>query len=163
MSENYIVINGNRVDLTEEQVKALGTKVKVCNPYQRVFTNTEYWAIDCTDGVTTYTELGTSLNDRMYHACNYFTNSTTATQVALHQLLYRKLLKFAYDNDCTDLLPWNGDNYHYEIEKTTTGFTILGMVTNKSQNVYFSSEEGAKLAITKVIEPFMKEHPKFEW
>ena len=29
MSENYIVINGKRAELTEEQMKTLGVKVKV--------------------------------------------------------------------------------------------------------------------------------------
>ena len=34
MSENYIVINGKRAELTEEQMKVLGIKVKK-NPFDR--------------------------------------------------------------------------------------------------------------------------------
>ena len=30
-------------------------------------------------------------------------------------------------------------------------------------DVYFSSEKGAKCAIEEVVEPFMKEHPEFVW
>ena len=31
----------------------------------------------------------------------------------------------------------------------------------RSQEVYFSSEEGARSAIKEVVEPFVKEHPDF--
>lgn len=52
--------------------------------------------------------------NHMYRNCNYFNDKEFAQQVALHQLLYRKLLKFAYDNGCEDEA-WNGTNDHWLI------------------------------------------------
>ena len=44
MSDNYAVINGKRVELTDEQVKALGIKRK--NPFERVNEDERYYFID---------------------------------------------------------------------------------------------------------------------
>ena len=42
MSENYIVINGKRAELTEEQMKVLGIEVKK-NPFDRVSSDDRYY------------------------------------------------------------------------------------------------------------------------
>ena len=45
MNENYIVINGKRAELTEEQMKALGieTEEKRKNPFERVGNDNKYY------------------------------------------------------------------------------------------------------------------------
>lgn len=103
-------------------------------------------------------------NDQ-YNAANYFNNEYFANQVALHQLLYCKLLKYTYDNGCEDTAEWNGGNVHWFISYATDimAFIVREDFVFKAHNVYFSSEEGAELAIFEVVEPFMKEHPEFVW
>jgi hypothetical protein len=44
--DNYICINGNKVELTEEQIKQLGFEVKKKSPFERVELNNEYFYIE---------------------------------------------------------------------------------------------------------------------
>lgn len=39
------------------------------------------------------------VDEDMYNNTNYFNDEDFTNQVMLHQKLYRKLLKYAYDND----------------------------------------------------------------
>lgn len=165
MSENYIVINGNRVDLTEEQVEALGVKAKLYNPYQRLPKFQEYYTIDRL-GISRCTELNIVVDEDTHNLCNYFTNRSTVTQVYLHQLLYRKLLKFRCENGLIDTATWtDAKNIHYCIvfNVLLNKFSVVDDVARKFMYVYFSTKEGAERAIKEVVKPFIKEHPEFEW
>lgn len=104
-------------------------------------------------------------DDMSFECSNYFNDEDFAKQVALHQLLYRKLLKFAYDNRFEDAAEWNASNQHWHILycKYDDDFSVLSMKAIKDLSVYFSTKEGASRAITEVIRPFMKEHPEFVW
>lgn len=170
MSDNYAVINGKRIELTDEQVKALGIKRK--NPFERANPDADdkYYYIRVSGDVADYHDVNDNGDRLLYEASNYFNDEQFAEQVALHHLLYRKLLKFAYDNDCEDTAGWNGYSYHFYIryeyndgvDESALGVAVT--VMNKSVNeVYFSSNDAAFRAIKEVVEPFMKEHPEFVW
>lgn len=163
MNNNYAVINCKRVELTDEQVKALGIERK--NPFERVADGDPYYYIATDSYIHSVHENYDQCNYDAYYIVNYFNDKDFANQVALHQLLYRKLLKFAYDNEFEDTSEWNGSNQHWLIRcACDTGALIIGVDYDyKSQNVYFSSDEGAKRAGKEVIIPFMKEHPEFVW
>lgn len=162
--DNYAVINGKLVELTDEQVKALGVETRN-NPFDRVAKGETYsfvgsygYAVSCNDD-----RLPCDNNSFACH--NYFNDKDFANQVALHQLLYRKLLKFAYDNGCEDTAEWDGETEHWCIyygcrseQFNTTSHTCANHFA-----VYFSSDEAAEQAIKEVVEPFMKEHPDFVW
>lgn len=96
---------------------------------------------------------------------NYFNDKAFANQVALHQLFYRKLLKFAYDNGYEDKAEWNCTNRHWRIwyDHCNNVFDVGWSDIFQSSDVYFSTEEGAGRAIKEVVKPFMKEHPEFVW
>lgn len=162
MSDNYAVINGKRVELTDEQLKALGIERK--NPFERVNYNEAYYFVKKDGSVSSYTNANDGINRMLYDATNYFNDEDFAKQVALHQLLYRKLLKFAYDNGLEDN-EWNDRNDHWYIFYSYADECFDCVRNNgfKSQSVYFSSPEGASRAINEVIKPFMKEHPEFVW
>lgn len=163
MSENYAVINGKKIELTDEQAKALDVETKT-NPFNRVGLGS-YCYVPCIDGtVATYTENYGPSVDRMHRYCNYFNDKDFTKQVALHQLLYRKLLKFSYDDGCEDK-EWNGTNDHWIIlyHKSHDAFAVVNAHAAKELTVHFSTEEGASRAIKEVIRPFMKEHPDFVW
>lgn len=163
MSDNYIVINGKRIELTDEQLKALGIEVRK-NPFERVAKSEKYCYIDAFDEVHWFSDNMEQCDDESFECSNYFNDGDFAKQVALHQLLYRKLLKFAYDNGCEDK-EWNGTNDHWLIvyHPSIDNFIISNMQCAKEHSVYFSTEEGAGRAINEVIRPFMKEHPDFVW
>ena len=167
MSNNYAVINGKRVELTDEQVKAISTEIveMKTNPFNRMGLGSYYY-VPIYDGTArTFTEDNGITDTFMHLNGNYFNDKSFAQQVALHQLLYRKLLKFAYDNGFEDTAEWDGANKHWCIyygnsrKKFDTTWHDLAQYSY----VYFSSEKGAKAAIKEVIEPFMKEHPEFVW
>lgn len=164
MSENYIVINGKRMDLTDEQVKTLGIETRK-NPFERVEPGDDYYYVSSNNYVGAYTDSSDGMDNRLYAVSNYFNEKEFANQVALHQLLYRKLLKFAYDNGCEDT-EWDLNNRHYHIIGSFDG-KDFGFDSNdvfKQQGtVYFSSKEGALQAIKEVVKPFMKEHSDFVW
>ena len=110
MNNNYAVINGKRIELTDEQVKALGIKRK--NPFDRVEQFNKYYRVTDANQVDDYVEAFDSTDNRLHDVANYFNDKEFAEQVALHQLLYRKLLKFAYDSECEDTAEWDGGNEH---------------------------------------------------
>lgn len=164
MSDNYAVINGKRVELTDEQVKALGIETRK-NPFERVEQFSKYYRIADHSVVEDYVENNDSTDQHLYASVNYFNDKEFAQQVALHQLLYRKLLKFAYDNGFEDIEEWNGLNRHWYVFYNYAGecFNYYFNDEHKSQTVYFSSEKGAHRAIEEVVEPFVKKHPEFIW
>lgn len=163
MSENYIVINGKKMDLTDEQLKQLGIKVRK-NPFKRVKKDKKHYWITSNGKIDSYDEGGVSFDDALYAESNYFNDEAFAKQVALHQLLYRKLLKFAYDNECEDR-EWGTKYEHCRIyyDVDSDKFDIDVNDAFKYQGVYFSTRRGAERAIKEVIKPFMKEHPEFKW
>lgn len=168
MSDSYIVINGKKTELTEEQLKALGIEMKPTrkNPFEKVVKGFTYYIINRHGDVDAYTQSDDAVDDTLLKCCNYFNDKSFANQVALHQLLYRKLLKFAYDNGFEDTAEWDCRNRHYHIIYSFNGkdFDFDGNDTFKRQGtVYFSSEEGALQAIEEVVKPFTKEHPDFVW
>ncbi len=165
MNENYIVINGKKIELTEEQLKQFGIETKP-NPFDRTNNpNGKYLFTDVFGSVSVGSEEYSCVWKHLWNAANYFNDKDFANQVALHQLLYRKLLKFAYDNECEDTEEWDGRNNHWAIryDDDCDAFTTYYQNSYKAQEVYFSSEEGARSAIHEVVEPFMKEHPDFVW
>lgn len=164
MNDNYAVINGKRIKLTDEQVEMLGVE-KRKNPFERVNKDENYYFITSKGEVLNYIDINDMTDRELYNCINYFNDEQFANQVALHQLLYRKLLKYAYDNGYEDMSKWDGRNRHLAIryDDVCNAFTTYDHNMYKAQEVYFSSEEGARSAIKEVIEPFMKEHLEFVW
>ena len=164
---NYAVINGKRIELTDSQVKTLGVEVKTKrrNPFEEVNRFEDYYFVEKNNEVHAYMKTDSSVDNQMYTSANYFNDKAFAEQVALHQLLYRKLLKFSYDNGYEDTEEWNGGNEHWAIRYNSyrNEFRLYYQDGYKAHEVYFSSEKGAKRAIEEVVEPFMKEHPEFVW
>ena len=159
MSKNYAVINGKKMELTDEQIKALGFEVR--KPlFERVDDGGPYYFINCYGDI----DADSREDDKLFDNVNYFNDEYFANQVALHQLLYRKLLKFAYENDCEDR-EWGTKHEHWRIYYNTDSdeFAIDVNDALKYQGVYLSTRESAYRAIEEVVKPFMKEHPEFGW
>ena len=108
MREIKLMIDGKEFQLTEEQVKMLGFERK--NPFEKVDGGGSYYFIN------NYANINEDSrdDDLLLNSVNYFNDKNFAKQVALHQLLYRKLLKFSYDNRFEDTV-WNNKNDHWYI------------------------------------------------
>ena len=167
MKEIKLTIDGKEVQLTDEQLKMLGIEVKTKrkNPFKNQIVGENYFSILSNNEVREYRDISDSGDSGAYNAANYFNDEVFAHQVALHQLLYRKLLKFAYDNECEDTAEWDEENAHWVIRynESRNEFCSYYQDGYKARDVYFSSKDGAERAIKEVVEPFMKEHPEFVW
>lgn len=165
MNEIQLIVNGKEVQLTEEQIKAINFTLEGThqNPFDRI--NGEYYVINETGKVDSCSDDRDAFDDRVYAASNYFNDEQFANQIALHQLLYRKLLKFVYDNGYEDKAKWDCTNRHWRIwyDHCNNVFDVGWSDIFQSSDVYFSTEEGAGRAIREVVKPFMKEHPEFVW
>ena len=164
MKEIKLTIDGKEIQLTDEQLRMLGIEVKK-NPFDRVSGDDKYYYAIVSDDVLRRVDINDKADRRLYNAINYFNDEAFAKQVSLHQLLYRKLLKFVYDNECEDAAEWDGKNAHWAIRynEHRNEFCSYYQDGYKARDVYFSSKEGAERAIKEVVEPFMKEHPEFKW
>lgn len=163
--DTYLVVNGKKVVLTAEQLNVLGLAKNRNNPFERVAEGKMYYYVDKNGKVDNFGESGDLLDDNLKNASNYFNDKDFAVQVALHQLLYRKLLEFAYSNGYEDTAEWDDNNPHWSIRYSTDAevFEANDNYCFKHQDVYFSSEEAAERAIKEVVEPFVRKYPKFVW
>lgn len=164
--ENYIVINGKKAELTEDQLKALGIEVekKRNNPFERKY-GKEYFIISENDSISSTVDRNFNEDNIAYKDVNYFNDYEFTKQVILHQLLNRKLLKYSWDNNAEDC-EWNGENLHYYIflDTLSNKFRVEDYFNAKTlSTIHFSNKKVAEQAIKDIIEPFISEHPEFVW
>lgn len=163
---NYIVINGKKAELTEEQLKKLGIEPKRKNPFDRVEVGEKYFIITGYSSVNDYKDMDGEEDNIFHENANYFNDEDFANQVLLHELLNRKLLRYAWDNETEDV-EWDGQNTHWYIAKRPaengTAFSTVETDCHKCNIPHFSKREIASKAIYDVILPFMAEHPEFVW
>ena len=165
--EIKLTIDGKEVQLTDEQLRMLGIEPekKKKNPFDRVAKDEVYFQIGIDGDVFSLYEYGTTSDEDSVLCVNYFNDEAFAKQVALHQLLYRKLLKYAYDNEFEDE-EWNGTNMHaYIIYNFTRKDYDIRWTRNEKEpgTVYFKTPTRATAALNEVVMPFVKEHPDFVW
>ena len=164
MNDNYAVINGKKIELTEKQIKALGFEARK-NPFERVANGNVYYRVTEYGNIDEFIERSDLTDSNLYSNVNYFNDDSVAQQVALHQLLYRKLLKFAYDNEFEDE-EWDETKMHAYIiyNFTRKDYDIRWTRSEKEPGtVYFKTPTRATAALNEVVMPFVKEHPEFVW
>ena len=165
--ENYIILEGNKIPLTDEQVKMLRDSKKPekieKSPFERVDSNSKYFYIDdC--GIVEEENVNCYLEDQYRHkVANYCTDKSLMIQRALHETLNRLLWRFSMENGEGENL-WNCCNTHYEIywSYDLASFNISCNVTVKSPtSIYFPTKEIANKAIDEIVIPFMEANPDF--
>lgn len=166
--EAYIEIDGKRVPLTKEQLQALGLEPEKKNPFDRLkYGATSLYYFITAEGTVygKYDNCGGTELCRHFVA-NYCTDEKLMEQRALHEILNRLLWRYSMEHG-GDEIDWSNPDqgryvlyYNYRNKEwiPTSVFSVryLG-------NVYFISDEIAQAAIEEIIEPFMAEHPEFEW
>lgn len=167
MDNTYLVVNGVKIPLTDEQKKSLGLTFE--NPFAEPSMRENYYYITSEGAVDISINTWNNSDNRRFDEVNCFKNRTFANVVAKKQLLYRMLLKFAYDNDAVDK-PWNGCNYHFYIRYKYDGDKVDELacdvacsVTDKSVNeIYFSKKSVAEDAIEEIVKPFFSAFPEID-
>lgn len=164
MKEIKLTIDGREVQLTDEQLSMLGVEAR-SSPFKRGGQCVRYFYIGSDDNIHKDFDSYLAVENRRFERVNYFGDEELAHQVALHQLLYRELLKYAYDNGFEDE-EWNGNNMHAYIiyNFTRKDYDVRWTRDEKEPGtVYFKSTTRATAALNEVVMPFVKEHPYFVW
>ena len=161
MSENYIVINGKKAELTPEQLKALGLEMEIKSPFEREYL---YYFIDTQGNCVSDDDNKYPLDDGRYKVANYCTDREIMQQRALHETLNRLLWRYSMENkgneiDWSIAKPKYRIIYDHDINKWN--IDASSWVATFS-TVYFATSEIAKDAIKEIVEPFMAKHPDFK-
>ena len=166
--ENYIVIKGKTVELTDEQIQkmiASGIVKENTNPFERVHTREIYYYINQFGKIYGCMEEYCPHNDGHFEVGNYCTDKEVLRQQALRETLNRLLWRYSMEHD-GDKVKWANDTMQWYIyyDCYSRVFTVsFNIAINVFSTVYFISKETALNAIREVVEPFMAEHPDFIW
>ncbi|MGO5053571.1 hypothetical protein ACTQ6A_13885 [Lachnospiraceae bacterium LCP25S3_G4] len=154
MSENYLVINGKKTELTQKQLAQLGIEVKKENPFDVKYEEEAFYI-----NVKRSVEKGTywtKTQAEEYMPCK---DKRLVEERAKQERLSRLLWKFAIENDCYVSKEEKKDG---EVMKFTICFdsgenkyfvTSYATMIFHGSNV-FKSKEVAQRAIDEVIRPF---------
>ena len=160
--EIYLIVDGKRTDLTNEQLEMLGIDVNN-DPFERRY-NKYFYFIDYDGCIDRNTDNDASDNC-CYNIANYCTDENLMKQRALHETLNRLLWRFSMQNG-GDKIDWRNEfqnkwviNFNY----SDNSFFVENKPQLRSFNPCFISKEIVERAIDEIIKPFMKEHPDFEW
>ena len=164
--KNYICIDGKKAELTPEQLKALGIEVKEKNPFDRVEKDHSFFYIGSDGKVGKTREVNCEYDDNCFDVANYCTDKSIMEQRALHEILNRLLWRYSMEHD-GDKIDWSDKNnckyqlfFDHECNKVYIDFNRAWDAIGVA---HFHTEEIAENAIKEIVEPFMKEHPKFKW
>lgn len=161
--ENYIVINGKKAELTEEQLEKLGIKIEedIFNPK----VNTMYYSINGSGEVDFECWANDGYDIKCDKVANVCTDKDIMRQRAYHETLDRLLWRFSMQNGMKDL-DWkkeNQDKFYIHYDHSTDRIGVNVFCSIQPQIIYFISEEIAQEAIDTIVKPFMEEHPDFVW
>lgn len=161
--ENYIVINGQKMELTKEQMEKLGIQENKENPFERKICEKFYYII-VSGMVNEAIDNDTLWDVDIYRTANYCRDKKLMQQRALHETLDRLLWRFACENGELEN-PWDNKHYHYMIyyQNDTKEFLIDQAQTFHHHGVYFSSYAIAQRAIEEIVIPFIEKNPDFVW
>ena len=164
MSENYIVINGKRAELTKGQLEALGIETKKATPFERAKKGNIFYGISDLGGIYSWHEHGGVLQDDLFNVANYCTDKELMQQRALSETLNRLLWRYSMEHDGDKIILnhcWglkcdmlnNGDII-------CEAYELWGHILGEC---VFYSKAIAQSAIKEIVKPFMKQHPEFIW
>ena len=161
MNENYLIIEGIKVPLTDEQVamiKGAGAQAKK-TAFSRAKEGEFYWLIGDNCVVEEAYEAGFGEDEERFKCANYCTDRRLIEERAIREELSRLLWRFSMENGGEDINWEDRSQLKYRIYIDFTDKLIKWKVIQntycKSLNeVYFVDEDTAQRAIKEIIEPF---------
>nr|DAU29323.1 MAG TPA: hypothetical protein [Caudoviricetes sp.] len=161
MSENYIVINGKRAELTKEQMEQLGIEEKKKDKRWRADGHTKYWFLDSQNRIDSDMELRQREDDFRYYSHNYF-QTKEETETYARVLETEMLLKKYADEHNGEFINFK---YYLLWFKTATELQIdfLTSYARRPRTIFFSSKEIIQDAIEEIGLKRIKEYLTYEW
>lgn len=162
MSENYIVINGKRAELTKEQMEQLGIEEKKKDKRWRADGHAKYWLIDSQNRIDTDMELRQREDNFCYYSHNYFQTKEEAEVYA--RVLETEMLLKKYADEHNE--EFGDSKYELWIDEIDSNSVLVGPVCSSyilSRSIWFSSENVALEAIKEIGEDRIIEYLTYEW
>lgn len=156
-NDNYLMLNGKKVELTEEQIRKLGLKENK-NIFDKVDLGETYYFIQGNGNILDRTMGFIHCEDNKNHlVANYCTDKDVFVKRAKEEVLNRLLWRFTMENGWEDEI-WESVAEKYYIFKshTTNNYSIGWSYWAKTQTIYFVSKEIAQRAIDEIVIPFKK-------
>ena len=163
--ENYIMLDGKKIPLTDEQIKLIRGEVPEKSPFDRVKEGETYYTIYSDYSLNRIPETETQLDDARFNAGNYCTDKDIMKQHALHMLLNNLLWRYSmtHGGDKIELGMFSTQKYYIAYDASYKEFyTDWNNDVKNVGVIYFDSEETAKAAIEEIVKPFIEEHPDFD-
>ena len=158
MSENYIVINGKRAELTEEQLRQLGIEVPKANPFEEVEYFEKFYYININGKVNETKEYKEEADRDLHSVANYCTDKAIMEQRALHETLNRLLWRYSMEHKKKrDGKVWV---IRHSEGKFVPAWTPESFYLG---DIIFDTESIASNAIATIVKPFINAHPDFKW
>lgn len=163
-NENYIMLNGKKIKLTDEQVYMIRADEPQKTPFDRVGKGMSYYCIT-NYNVQECSEFNNYFDNERFDSGNYCTNENIMKQHALHMLLNNMLWKYSMthgggnvlENGCFIIFAEVNDTYEPLINYYTGDSNIRNI-----GSVVFCSKKIAENAIEEIVKPFIKAHSDFD-
>ena len=166
MYDNFLMINGKKLPLTEEQIAALlGGKETACakvDPFERKIGKSYFFIVN--DGeVFKVDDFEYQSDEKRYNVGNYCADKEMMNQRAMHEALNRLLWRYSEQHGGD--AEWDREHGHYCISVRNgtlqaSGAYFYGKIDG---TIYFMDFDTAQAAIEDVVKPFLAEHPEFVW
>ena len=163
MNENYLIIEGIKVPLTDEQVAMIKRtsvlKSKEKSSFSRVEKKESYWLIDIDGTINQTYESGCEEDDKLFSCANYCSDKELIEERAIREELSRLLWRFSMENGSKDI-DWEDPNrFKYSIciyfDGESLKWEIGKSIKCKCLNeVFFIDEDTTRRAIREIVEPF---------
>lgn len=162
--ENYIMLNGKKIPLTEEQIKLIQADVPEKSPFDRADEGETYYYINHSFDIYNDSECHDEDDDDCYRCANYCTDENIMKQHALHMLLNNLLWRYSmtHGGDKIEFVCRDRDKYliaYYPDEKS---YDIGWSMERGLGTVYFPDRKTAEAAIEEIVKPFIEAHPEFD-
>ena len=164
-NENYIMLGGKKIPLTDEQVKLIQSDVSEKSPFDRVDEGKTYYYFNHSFDVYDNDENRLIYDDDCYRCANYCADENIMKQHALHMKLNNLLWRYSmtHGGDSIDWDDVSEAKFHIYYNVVADEFRCSEYSLLKYFGVVpFVSEETAEAAIEEIVKPFIAEHPDFD-
>lgn len=164
-NENYIMLNGKKIPLTDEQVKLIQADVPEKSPFGRADDGKTYYYFSHSFDVYDTAEDRLIHDDDNYRCANYCTDKDIMEQHALHVKLNNLLWRYSMTRG-GDEIDWHDTceaKYRIFYNCRVNEFQVdYSSGTINIGAIYFTDPKTAEAAIEEIVKPFIAEHPDFD-
>lgn len=164
-NENYIMLDGKKIPLTDEQIKLIRSAVPEKSPFDRADEGETYYFVDYKLDVERSNDLKVPSDDYAYNSANYCTDENIMKQHALHMTLNNLLWRYSmtHSGEGIEFGPFSAQKYYIAYDSSNKEFYTDWNDDVKNVGViYFGSDNIARDAIEEIVKPFIAEHPDFD-